>query len=40
LRELTPETGVELTVSAFKDLTDANGESSYDELKKAVKRLY
>ena len=39
-RELTAETGVELTVSAFKDLTDANGESSYDELKKAVKRLY
>jgi len=39
-RKLTAETPVELTVSAFRDLVDAKGGSSYDELKKAVKRLY
>jgi len=39
-RELTAETSVELTVSAFKDITDNIGESSYDELRKAVRRLY
>lgn len=39
-RKLTAETPVELTVSAFRDLVDAKGGSSYDELKKAVKRLF
>jgi len=39
-RKLTAETPVELTVSAFRDLVDAKGGSSYEELKKAVRRLY
>ena len=39
-RELTAETPVELTVSAFADLADIEATDAYDDLKNAAERLF
>lgn len=39
-RELTADTPVELTVSAFADLADIEATDAYDDLKRAAERLF